>query len=89
MLIHSGYRAGALALPMRNYHNDGGRCLRPEVVHLDDLLGTVQLLVHLVGRPGGLGGALGLATRALETDLAAFRRHLVPRLRRTRTRKDT
>ena len=53
------------------------------MVHLDDLLGTAQLLAHLAGRVD-----LGLATGALEADLAGFRRHVLPRLRRTRRRKD-
>ncbi|MBD3243073.1 MAG: hypothetical protein GF331_20955 [Chitinivibrionales bacterium] len=50
-----GYRAGALCIPLRNYHNHGpnGR-VAPEAVHAGDVLGLVRLLAVLCADTGPL-----------------------------------
>lgn len=47
-----GHVTGGVAVPLRNYHNQGRRGIAPEGVHLDDVLGAVRLLVELVLRSG-------------------------------------
>ena len=47
-----GYIAGGIAVPLRNYHNQGNKRLAPEVVHLDDVQGAARLLVEMVLRIG-------------------------------------
>jgi len=40
-----GYRAGALCIPLRNYHNHGpDGSVATEAIHLDDYLGLVRLI---------------------------------------------
>ena len=65
-LSSAGIQTGAVALPLRNYHNQGKRRLRPEVVHLDDALSLVDLLVRAATKPGGLRAACRSATKNLE-----------------------
>jgi len=47
-----GFVAGGLAVPLRNYHNQGKRKIAPEGVHLDDVQATARLLVELALRFG-------------------------------------
>ena len=50
-LMQAGYRTGAVALPLGNYHNSGpGERLAPEYIDLDDANGLVRLLVHVAQR---------------------------------------
>jgi endoglucanase len=86
VLMQAGFRSGAVALPLRHYHNHGGDRLRPEAVHLDDLRGLVVLLLYLAARPGGPAAALAAATAKLRGDMARSRQIMVPRLRGDRPR---
>jgi endoglucanase len=44
-LIAYGFRAGALCVPLRNYHNRGPhQTVAPEVIHRDDLTAMVRLM---------------------------------------------
>ena len=45
-----GYVAGGMAIPLRNYHNQGGKVIAPEGVHLRDVEGSVRLLVQTLRR---------------------------------------
>ncbi len=45
-----GYAAGGIAIPLRNYHNQGGKVIAPEGVHLGDVEGSVKLLVQTLRR---------------------------------------
>ena len=45
-----GYMAGGIAIPLRNYHNQGGKVIAPEGVHLKDVEGSVRLLVQTLRR---------------------------------------
>jgi endoglucanase len=75
-----GYKVGALALPLRNYHNMGPKKIAPEKIHLDDLSGMVDLLtaaVRLASRlpargdlPAGDGSGLLKGLRTYRRDLA-------------------
>ncbi len=47
-----GHVTGGVAVPLRNYHNQGKRRVAPEGVHLDDVQGAVRFLVELVLRIG-------------------------------------
>ena len=68
-LMQAGYRTGAVALPLGNYHNLGpGGKLEPEDINVDDAQMLVQLLVHLARR--GIDTALSRSTDALDTKLA-------------------
>ena len=59
-LCRAGLAAGAVALPLDNYHNHGGRKLRPEAVSLDDAVGLVELLAELARDPrAAVASALG------------------------------
>ena len=68
-LMQAGYRTGAVALPLGNYHNSGpGEQLAPEHIHLDDANGLVRLLVHVAQR--GIGAGLAHSAAALDSMLA-------------------
>jgi len=81
---HVGYRAGGLALPLGNYHNQGGqdrgrKRIAAENVAERDFFYCVRLLVHLVTKgpsPGsatvGIGPRLSRLSRLAAK---AFRRH--------------
>ena len=80
-LMQAGYRTGAVALPLGNYHNSGpGEQLAPEHIHLDDANGLVHLLVHVAQR--GIGAGLAHSAAALDSMLAGrlaqYRDHLLP-----------
>ena len=45
VLTRVGYGVGAVALPLKNYHNAGRNGLRPEIIDLDDAVWLVELLV--------------------------------------------
>lgn len=52
-----GYRAGALCVPLRNYHNHGpGGRVTAEAIHTDDVLGLVRLLTVLCADTSPLFG---------------------------------
>jgi len=80
VLMGTGYRTGAVALPLGNYHNTGKKRLAPEIIHLDDALNLVDLLVHLARFPGGCGAALSASTEALDKSFADRFKHQKPRL---------
>ena len=82
-LSRSGYATGAVALPLDNYHNHGGRKLRPEAVHLDDAVGLVQLLIGLAGAEGGAQGAVDAALSDLDQSLTQRRQAQTPALQAT------
>lgn len=46
----NGYVTGGLAVPLRNYHNQGRKGIQPEGVHLRDVEGAVRFLVEMVLR---------------------------------------
>ncbi len=50
-LCRAGLRAGAVALPLENYHNRGGKKLRAEAVAVEDAASLVELLAHLARDP--------------------------------------
>jgi len=79
-LVRAGLRTGAVALPLGNYHNDGGDRLKAECIHLDDALSLVELFLHLVTAPGGLNAALQRSTNLLDEHLqqrlSAYRQQL-------------
>ncbi len=68
---------------MKNYHNSGKKRLRPEVIHLDDALGLVDLLVHLAAYPGGITGALSAASKALDKSMTQRYHRSARRLSKT------
>ncbi|MEK7334394.1 MAG: hypothetical protein AAB222_03615, partial [Candidatus Binatota bacterium] len=45
-----GYIAGGIAVPLRNYHNQGKKRIGPEVVHLKDVEGAVRFLIEMTIR---------------------------------------
>jgi endoglucanase len=51
-LYHSqGYCAGSLALPLDNYHNNGGTRLAPEKIHWQDFMALQKFLIALLRTP--------------------------------------
>ncbi len=69
-LFQAGFRTGAVALPLGNYHNDGGDQLRAEVIDLSDAQNLVDLFVQLSSTPGGIDAALQRASGQLDQHLA-------------------
>lgn len=68
-LVHAGLRTGAVALPLGNYHNDGGDRLKAEVIDLNDAHNLVDLFVHLSSMPGGIDTAIQKASSQLDLHL--------------------
>lgn len=85
VLMSAGYRTGAVALPLDNYHNIGTDKLKPEIIHLDDALNLVDLLVHLAGQPGGVARTVREATVSLNRHFAQRFKHHGPRLKKPLT----
>ncbi len=83
MLMQAGFRTGALALPLENYHNNGKKGLRPERIHLDDALGLVKLLVAFATNHDGIDALLKSATQHLKTALDRGQPQHAARLRET------
>lgn len=48
----NGYAAGGLAIPLRNYHNQGRKGIMPEGIHLRDAEGGLLLLLDMLARAG-------------------------------------
>jgi endoglucanase len=81
-----GYRVGALALPLRNYHNMGRKKVAAERIHLGDVRGMVKLLTEaareatkLPGRgelPAGELGGLISSLKLYKKDLLTTQRRL-------------
>lgn len=83
VLTSAGYRTGAVALPLGNYHNTGEDRLAPEVIHLGDALGLVHLLVHLALQPRGLERAFVAAAEKLDQAMAQRYERTAGRLKET------
>ena len=45
-----GHITGGVAVPLRNYHNQGKKRIGPEVVHLKDVEGAVRFLIEMTIR---------------------------------------
>lgn len=69
-LVQRGFRTGAVALPLGNYHNIGDRTLGAECIDLRDACNLVDLLVYIASEKGGLLGAQQQASQALDSGLA-------------------
>ena len=76
VLANAGFRTGAVALPLANYHNAGKKKLKAEIVHLDDALNLIALLVHLASHSSNIDQTLNQAQKHLEKRLVTHR-HLV------------
>ncbi|HEX9878651.1 MAG TPA: hypothetical protein VGB25_00485 [Candidatus Binatia bacterium] len=50
----NGYLAGGIAIPLRNYHNQGRSGVMPEGIHLVDAVGGAALLLEMISRIGEL-----------------------------------
>mgnify|MGYP001378615936 CR=1 FL=1 len=81
-LIRAGYLVGAVALPLKNYHNAGRNGLRPEMVDIDDAVWLVELLVELALHPAGVAGTSKVAIKKTERAMDARYREQARRLRR-------
>ena len=69
-LMQAGFRTGAVALPLGNYHNIGpGTKLAAETIDLEDAQMLVELLVQLAHR--GIDAALARSATALESMLTS------------------
>lgn len=84
VLAHAGFRTGAVALPLGNYHNAGRGRLEPEVVHLDDALGLVDLLVRLARDPGDVSRGFAQTRQRLQRALTQHEGKASSRLKVTR-----
>ena len=82
-LARAGIRTGAVALPLKNYHNHGKKRLRPEAVNLDDALSLSRLLVAAITLPGGLAGSSRTAGRTVDQGMRKRHRRYAGRLRST------
>tara|TARA_Y100000588_G_C14205508_1_gene904478 strand:- start:679 stop:1818 length:1140 start_codon:yes stop_codon:yes gene_type:complete len=76
VLANAGFRTGAVALPLANYHNAGKKKLKAEIVHLDDALNLIALLVHLASHSSNIDQTLNQAQKHLEKRLVTHH-HLV------------
>jgi aminopeptidase N len=72
-----GYAAGALALPLGNYHNMGEEGIAPEIVSIDDLLGMTRLLPLAAKRIASRKSPLAILRAKLSKNLAAAKKELV------------
>jgi putative aminopeptidase FrvX len=79
-LVHAGLRTGAVALPLGNYHNDGGDRLKAEVIDLNDAHSLVDLFVTLSSISGGIDAAIHKASTQLENHLSQRLASHKPRL---------
>lgn len=61
-----GYVSGGIAVPLRNYHNQGKRRIGAEGVHLRDVEGAVKLMVEMVLRRGEFEAAAAEIRRRME-----------------------
>ena len=69
-LMQAGFRTGAVALPLGNYHNIGpGAKLAAETIDLEDAQMLVELLVQLAHR--GIDAAFARSAAALEAMMAS------------------
>jgi putative aminopeptidase FrvX len=82
-LSRSGRRTGAVALPLDNYHNNGGDRLRTEAVHLQDGENLVALLTHFAQKPGARA-VVDDSVQALDDRLASRGQQQLDRLQRRR-----
>ena len=87
VLMNAGLQTGAVALPLKNYHNSGKKSLKPEAVHLDDALGLVDLLIHMATIPGGISTAQRAAARELNKEMNKRHRRSAGRLVRSTLKK--
>ena len=46
----NGYAAGGIAIPLRNYHNQGNTKIMPEGIHLNDAVGGMTFLMEMLAR---------------------------------------
>ena len=81
MLMQAGFRTGALALPLVNYHNNGKKRLRPERIHLDDALGLFRLLIAFSTSRDGVSGILRSASNHLRSAMERGQQQHAARLR--------
>ena len=51
-----GYKAGGIALPLLNYHNQGPHGVEPEEINFHDLINGIKLIVRIV-REAALAGS--------------------------------
>lgn len=72
-----GYAAGALALPLGNYHNMGEEGIAPEIVSVDDLLGMTRLLPLAANRIASRTSPLAVLRKKLSRNLAGAKKELV------------
>ncbi|HCL29987.1 MAG TPA: hypothetical protein DIC52_16300 [Candidatus Latescibacteria bacterium] len=82
-LSRSGRATGAVALPLDNYHNDGGQRLRSEAVHLRDAENLVSLLTDLARQRRGANAMVAESLATLDDMLRSRHISQVDRLRRT------
>lgn len=69
-LMQAGFRTGAVALPLGNYHNMGpGAKLAVETIDFEDAKMLVELLVQLARR--GIDAAIARSSEALDSMLAS------------------
>lgn len=80
-LSRSGRATGAVALPLDNYHNNGGHHLLPEAVHLRDAENLVTLLAELALQPQGARAVDDDSVSALDGMLSSRRALQIERLR--------
>ncbi|HIC69755.1 MAG TPA: hypothetical protein EYO90_09560 [Candidatus Latescibacteria bacterium] len=85
VLTRVGYGVGAVALPLKNYHNAGRNGLRPEIIDLDDAVWLVELLVGVALHPAGVTGAFKAAGKEMDRAIGARQREQARRLRRQRS----
>ena len=89
VLTRAGYGVGAVALPLKNYHNAGRNGLRPEIIDLDDAVWLVELLVGVALHPAGVTGASKAAGKKMDRAIGARQREQARRLRRQRSGRPT
>ena len=70
-----------MALPLDNYHNNGGHHLLPEAVHLRDAENLVTLLSELALQPQGARAVVDDSVSALDGMLSSRRALQIERLR--------
>jgi len=84
LLMQNGFRTGAVALPLDNYHNNGKEGVQAEQIHLDDALGLVELLVTLATSPDGVNEVFTTASANLRAGFEQGQQQHAARLRETR-----
>ena len=76
-LIRAGLQTGAVAIPLDNYHNDGGTSLKAEIVDLRDVTNLIRLLTEFCLSQVRIGLSADVVNRSIDIKMKdTFNRYI-------------